>query len=77
MTITFDEALASVRQLTPRDRARLVARVVEELVEPSAIPHAPLTTDAWTLLWQTADKIGAAPQIGPRSATDEVSAARR
>lgn len=77
MTITLDQALATARQLVPRERAQLVARIVEELVEPATAPPTGAATDTWAQLWQVADEIGAAPRIGSRSATDEVSAARR
>ncbi len=37
---TFEQALATVRQLPPRERARLVAVVVEELVVQPVDNHA-------------------------------------
>lgn len=37
--ITFEQALATVRQLPPRERARLVAVVVEELAMPPVADH--------------------------------------
>ncbi|MCG8349464.1 MAG: hypothetical protein MI924_16990 [Chloroflexales bacterium] len=46
-TLSFDQVLATARQLSPHDRARLVAVVVEELVSD----HPLLTeNDAWERL---------------------------
>jgi hypothetical protein len=36
----FEQALATVRQLPPRERARLVAVVVEELAVHPVVDHA-------------------------------------
>jgi len=49
MTIqTLDTVLTAARQLAPRDRARLVARIVEEMVEPTAaVAPQPANNDAW------------------------------
>lgn len=42
---TLDEALAIVRQLSPSDRAELVARIVRELAEPSLPMRRRLSPD--------------------------------
>ena len=44
----FEQALATVRQLPPRERARLVAVVVEELA--MSTPPAPDDNAAWATL---------------------------
>lgn len=48
-TTLFDQALAAARQLPPRERARLVAAVVDELAEPIVTTPQP-TNDAWEQL---------------------------
>ena len=45
---TFDQVLAAARQLPPRERARLVAVVVEELVTVPAPPRQ--NQDSWAQL---------------------------
>jgi hypothetical protein len=47
-TLTFDQILASARQLAPHERAELIARLARELAEqPTVAPPA----DGWTR-WQ-------------------------
>lgn len=39
MTATFDQVLATARKLSPRDRARLIAQLAQELVvAPAVLP---------------------------------------
>ena len=68
---TLDQALSIARQLAPRDRALLVARIVEEMAEPVTEAATAVTTDAWTHLWQAADEIGAAPQRKNQAISDQ------
>lgn len=50
-TVTFEHALAIARQLSPPDRARLVAQIVTELaVPPSPPPAATDAAEAWARL---------------------------
>ena len=40
---TLDQALALARRLSLRDRARLIARIAEDLAEATPTPAAPAT----------------------------------
>lgn len=79
-SVTFDQALAIARQLTPAERARLVAQLVTELATPQPPPGAPAAESsaaaAWGQLesfWEAIESLGpAAP-----SATEQLFEDRR
>lgn len=72
---SFDQVLAEARQLTPRERARLVASIVAELAEPAAqlAPETPTDT-AWMRLnafYEEIERLGpAAPSVSAQLADD-------
>ena len=52
-TVTFEQTLGAARQLTPQERARLIAQLATELASLSTPQDFPSpTTDAWTQLQQ-------------------------
>jgi TorA maturation chaperone TorD len=73
-TATLDEALAVARRLPPRDRARLIAQLAEELA--TAPPTSP-AIDAWDTLFAVMDEIAATPYTSTHTATEEITTSRR
>ena len=52
-TVTFEQTLVAARQLSPQERARLIAQLATELVVPMSTPVvAPASTDAWAQMQQ-------------------------
>src|SRR3954469_22117147 len=79
MTATpFDQALTAARRLAPRERARLIAQLAEELVEPAlAIEEAaPSSEDAWERLSRFRDDLYALGPVSPTLA-EQLDADRR
>jgi hypothetical protein len=83
LTPTDDRAIALARQLalglSPRNRARLIALIAQDMAAEPVSPVAPAAgTDSWAALFATMDKIAASPaQAGARSATAEATESRR
>lgn len=75
-THTFDQALATVRQLPPRERARLVAVIVEEL---AALPAGAPAADSDDVLDELDQLIAEASHAGPAAAdsADVITGMRR
>jgi hypothetical protein len=77
-TATVDQALALARQLPPRERARLIALIAQDMaIEPTPPPPS-ATSDPWAALFDTMDLVAASPALaGARSATAEATESRR
>lgn len=73
-TPTLEMGITLVRRLPPPERARLVALVVAELVEPAEAEAAPSLK--LTDLWQQVDA-DPADWRGERTASEELMASRR
>jgi hypothetical protein len=78
---TDDRAIALARQLalglSPRDRARLIALIAQDMAAEPVSPAEP-ATEPWSALFGTMDKIAASPALaGARSATAEATESRR
>ena len=77
-TLSFDKVLAEARMLPARERARLIARLAEDLVAPPEVSSSASskTTDAWEQLSQVRQAFGRAEPVTP-SPADQLDRDRR
>ena len=74
---TVEMAISLVRRMPPREQARLLVLIAQDIAAAAAPVAAP-AIDSWAALFATMDAIAATPQlVAGRSATLEVTESRR
>ena len=69
-TLSFEQVLAGARMLPPRERARLIARLAEDLIATPDASSAASTraADAWEQLNEVRQAFGQAQPVSPSPA---------